>query len=59
MRFSLFLALAGILVWILVTVWDFVAPELTATLLWARLATPVISNPVASELILPRVRTRH
>lgn len=42
MRFSLFLALAGILVWILVTVWDFVAPELTATLLWARLATPVI-----------------
>jgi hypothetical protein len=42
MRFSIFLALAGILVWILVTVWDFVAPELIATLFWARLATPVI-----------------
>jgi hypothetical protein len=42
MSLSAILILVGIMLWISVGVWDFLALELTETLFWARLAAPVI-----------------
>jgi hypothetical protein len=42
MSLSAILILVGIMLWISVGVWDFIALELTETLFWARLAAPVI-----------------
>jgi hypothetical protein len=42
MSLSAILSLVGIMLWISVGVWDFLALELTETLFWARLAAPVI-----------------
>jgi hypothetical protein len=42
MSLSAILILVGIMLWISVGVWDFLALELTESLFWARLAAPVI-----------------
>jgi hypothetical protein len=42
MSLSAILILVGIMLWISVGVWDFLALELAETLFWARLAAPVI-----------------
>jgi hypothetical protein len=42
MSLSAILSWVGIMLWISVGVWDFLALELTEILFWARLAAPVI-----------------
>ncbi|MEG3929697.1 MULTISPECIES: hypothetical protein [unclassified Microcoleus] len=54
MSLSAILSLVGIILWISVGVWDFLALELTETLFWARLAAPVIFIAILILVLLLR-----
>jgi hypothetical protein len=54
MSLSAILILVGIMLWISVGVWDFLALELTETLFWARLAAPVICIAILILALLLR-----
>jgi|GEM_PF-6043864 len=54
MSLSAILILVGIMLWISFGVWDFLALELTETLLWARLAAPVIFIVILILVLLLR-----
>ncbi|AFZ09997.1 hypothetical protein Osc7112_5787 [Oscillatoria nigro-viridis PCC 7112] len=52
MSLSAILSLVGIMLWISVGIWDFIASELKETLFWARLAAPVILIAIISAVLL-------
>jgi hypothetical protein len=54
MSLSAILSLVGIMLWISVGVWDFLALELTETVFWARLAAPVICIAILILALLLR-----
>jgi len=54
MSLSAILILVGIMLWISVGVWDFLASELTETLFWARLAAPVMCIAILILALLLR-----
>jgi hypothetical protein len=54
MSLSAILILVGMMLWISVGVWDFLALELTETLFWARVAAPVICIAILILALLLR-----
>jgi hypothetical protein len=54
MSLSAIFILVGIMLWISVGVWDFIASELTETLFWARLAAPVMCIAILIFVLLLR-----